>query len=105
MEEYKSFKENKIDGQELQKAKDYLKGTTSLSLDSSDAQASFYTAQELLEGKIMTPEEKFKKIDAITVEDIQRVANDIFTPEKLNLAVLGPFEEKDSEKLKNLLKL
>ena len=105
VEEYKSFKENKIDGQELQKAKDYLKGTTSLSLDSSDAQASFYTAQELLEGKIMTPEEKFKKIDAITVEDIQRVANDIFTPEKLNLAVLGPFEEKDSEKLKNLLKL
>lgn len=105
LEEYKDLKENKISEKELQKAKDYLKGVMSLGLDSSDAKASFYTTQELLEGKILTPEEKFEKIDKVSVEDIKKVAEEIFVPEKLNLAVIGPVEEKDSKKIKELLKL
>ncbi len=105
LEEYKSLKENKITGQELQKAKNYLKGTMFLSLDSSDAQASFYTAQELLEQKILTPEEKFEKIDAVSIDDIKKVSEEIFVPEKLNLAVLGPFEKSEKEKLTKLLKI
>jgi predicted Zn-dependent peptidase len=103
LEEYKDLKDKKITAKELQKAKDYLKGVMSLSLDSSDAQASFYTMQELLEGEILTSEEKFKKIDEVTIEDIKSIAEDIFVSEKLNLAVLGPVEESDKEKLKKLL--
>ena len=105
LQEYKDLKDKKITGKELQKAKDYMKGATSLSLDSSDSQASFYAAQELLEKSVLTPEEKFKKIDAVSIGDIKKIAEDIFVPEKLNLAVIGPFEEKDSERLKQLLKL
>jgi predicted Zn-dependent peptidase len=105
LQEYKDLKYKKITEKELQKAKDYLKGTTSLSLDSSDSQASFYAVQELLEEKILTPEEKFKKIDEVSIDDIKKIAEDIFLPEKLNLAVIGPFEEKDSDKLKQLLKI
>ncbi len=105
LQEYKDLKDNKITEKELQKAKDYLKGATSLSLDSSDSQASFYGLQELLEKNILTPEEKFAKIDAVTVDDIKKIAEDIFVPEKLNLAVIGPYEEKDSDRIKQLLKL
>jgi len=105
LQEYKDLKDNKITEKELQKAKDYLKGITSLSLDSSDVQASFYAVQELLEKNILTPEEKFKKIDEVSAEDIKKVAEDIFLPEKLNLAVIGPVEQKDSARLKKLLKL
>ncbi len=105
LQEYKDLKDNKITEKELQKAKDYLKGITSLSLDSSDSQASFYGIQELFEKNILTPEEKFKIIDAVTAGDIKKVAEDIFVPEKLNLAVIGPVEEKDSGKLKQLLKI
>ena len=105
LQEYKDLKTKKITEKELQKAKDYLKGTTSLSLDSSDSQASFYAVQELLEKNITSIEEKFKKIDAVTVADIKKVAEDIFVAEKLNLAVIGPFEKKDSIKIKKLLKI
>lgn len=105
LQEYKSLKEKKISPKELQKAKDYLKGTMSLSLDSSDSQASFYTAQELLEQKILTPEERFAKIDEVSAEDVKKVAEDIFLPEKLNLAILGPLEENKKESLKKLLKI
>ena len=99
------IKEKKITEKELQKAKDYLRGTMSLSLDSSDSQASFYGVQEVMEKTILTPEEKLKKIDAVSVSDIKKIAEDIFLPEKLNLALIGPFEEKDAEMLKGLLKL
>lgn len=105
LEEYKDLRDKKITEKELQKAKDYVKGATSLSLDSSDSQASFYAIQELLGKNIITPEEKFVEIDKVSIDDINKVAEDIFLEEKLNLAVIGPFEETDSEKLKQLLKL
>ena len=104
LNEYKDLKNKTVAEKELQKAKDYLKGTMSLSLDSSDAQASFFGLQELLEGIILSPEEKFKKIDQVTVDDVKKTAEDIFLPEKLNLAVIGPVAENKQEEL-NLNKL
>jgi predicted Zn-dependent peptidase len=103
LEEYRDLRDNKITEKELQKAKDYIRGTTSLSLDSSDSQASFYGVQELLEKNILTPEEKLQRMDKVTIEDIKKVAEDIFVQEKLNLAVIGPYEEVEKEKLKQLL--
>jgi predicted Zn-dependent peptidase len=104
LEEYKNLKDKKITEKELQKAKDYIKGITSLSLDASDYQTSFYATQELLESKILSPEEKFAKIDEISVDDIKKVAEEIFVSEKLNLAVIGPMEENIKEDLKKILK-
>ena len=103
LKEYGSLKNQKISEKELQKAKDYLRGSLTLSLESSDAQASFYTGQELLTKKILTIQEQLKKIDEVSRDDILKVAQDIFTPEKLNLALIGPFKNKN--KFQRLLKL
>jgi len=103
LKEYKDFKDHKVSQKELQKAKDYLRGSTALSLESSDSQASFYALQELLEGEIMTPAEKMKKIDEVTPEDIQAVAQDIFKSEKLNLSFIGPFDDTTKKQLDKIL--
>jgi len=105
LEEYKDLRDKKITEKELQKAKDYIKGIMSLSLDASDYQTSFYAMQELLENKILSPEEKFAKIDEISVDDIKKVAEDIFVSEKLNLAVIGPIEDSAKKELQKILKL
>lgn len=105
LKEYKKISQRKVPIKELKKAKDNVKGRMALELESSDAQASFYAGQELLEKKTLTPEEIFAKIDKVTASDIQKVAKDIFRPEKLNLALIGPFKDKDKEKFKKLLKL
>jgi len=55
----------------------------------------------MLTGKPLTVEEVFKKIDAITPEDIRRVARDLFREEKLRLALIGPF--KDAKPLEHIL--
>jgi len=103
LKEYKKISQKRVPKAELKKAKDYIKGKTALLLESSDAQASFYAGQELLEKKILTIEEIFKKIDKISQSDILKVAKDIFQPQKLNLALIGPF--KDKEKFQKLLKI
>lgn len=103
LEEYKKISQKKVCKNELKKAKDYVKGQTALTLEASDAQASFYSLQELLQREILTPEEIYKKIDKITQNDILKIAKDIFRPEKLNLALIGPFKGKS--KFQRLLKL
>ena len=103
LKEYKRIARKKISNSELKKAKENLKGKLALSLESSDAKAVFYASQELLEEKILTQKEVAEKIDKVSVNDILRVAADIFRPEKLNLALIGPF--KNGAKFKKLLKL
>ncbi|MDD5144530.1 MAG: pitrilysin family protein [Candidatus Pacebacteria bacterium] len=95
LREYKKISQFKVGQEELKKAKENLKGKLALMLESSDANASFYAGQEILEKNILTPEEIFKKIDRVSAIDILKVAKDIFCPEKLNLALIGPFEDKE----------
>jgi predicted Zn-dependent peptidase len=103
LKEYRKISQKKISLAELKKAKENFKGKLALYLESSDAKASFCAGQELLERKILTPKEIFKKIDKITINDILKIAREIFKSEKLNLALVGPFEDK--EKFQKLLKL
>ena len=105
LKEYADLKNKKITKDELQKAKDFLRGKTALSLDATDAQASFYAGQEVMGQEILTPEQKLEMIEKVSINDINKVAQDIFVPEKLNLAVIGPIEEAKKEELKNKLKL
>jgi predicted Zn-dependent peptidase len=103
LEEYKRVKKEGIKEEELQKAKDYLKGTTVLSMESSDAQASFYGSQALLLNKVLSLEEKFKQINKVKKKDIESIAQEIFRAQGLNLALIGPHNNRS--KINTLLKI
>ena len=102
LKEYKKISRKKVSGAELKKAKENLKGKLALTLEASDARASFFAGQELLENKILTLEEVFGKIDKVSANDILQAGKDIFKPANLNLALIGPFKEK--AKFRKLLK-
>ena len=102
LKEYKRVSQETVGPKEIRKAKEYIKGKMALSLEASDALASFYSGQELLRDEILTPKQIFKEIDKVQAKDILAVAQDIFQPEKLNLALIGPF--KDKKRFENLLK-
>jgi len=94
LKEYRKIKREGVSKSELKKAKDCLKGKMNILLESSDAKASFFATQEILEKKILTPEQIFKKINKVSQNDILKLAREIFRPEKLNLALIGPKEVK-----------
>jgi predicted Zn-dependent peptidase len=103
LKEYKNISKKKVPSEELKKAKDYIKGKMALLLESSDALAFLYATQELLKKELLTLKEIYAKIDKVSASDIQMVARDIFQPKKLNLALVGPFKDKNN--FKKLLKL
>lgn len=86
---------------ELQRAKELLKGHLILSLEDSRNVAGFFGSDLLIEKKVRTLDEILEKLDKVVVDDVVRVASDIFKQEKLNLAIIGPYE--DEEKFKKLL--
>ena len=94
LHEYKKIRDEHISPEELKKAKEYIKGKMTLGLESSDEVASFLGGQEVLTGKILTPEEIFSNIEKVSEEEVRAVASEIFRPESLNLALIGPFKDE-----------
>lgn len=89
--------------EELAKAKEVAKGRMLLGLEDSRRVASFLGSQELLLDRILTADEVLERVDAVAVDDIHRVANDVLVESALNLAVVGPVENEDA--LRELLRL
>jgi predicted Zn-dependent peptidase len=103
--EYSKFAkgEANITKEEFTKAKEYLKGHLVLELEDSRSVAGFYAQAELLEKQIETSEELIKKIDKVTLKEVEDVAKKYFVNETLNLAIIGNFT--DRQRFEKLLKL
>ena len=101
--ELKQLREVLISPDELRRVKDNFIGSLMLSLETSDDLARFYGSQEVGEYKIMTAEEISARVEAVTANEIQKVANDLFRNERLNLAVIGPV--KVDGELREVLKI
>ena len=93
--ECRKLKEEKVDAEELDKVKEYLIGNMKLSLESSDDIANFYGGQEFFRHKVKDLDDRAAEIRKVTARDVQNMANDIFMDNKLNLALIGPFKEKE----------
>ncbi len=102
LKEYKKIADKGVGSEELKKAKDYIKGISSIGLETSDQIASFFASQEILLNEISTLKDNFKKIDKVTTKDIQDIARDIFVNSKLNLAIIGDY--KNDKKFKKILR-
>ena len=107
LDEYHKFKVKKerITKEEFTKAKEYTRGHLVLEFEDSRSVAGFYSSQEILEKKIDTLDEVIQKILAVTVEEVEEVAAEIFKKETLNLAVIGNFKEGARQRFEDLLEL
>mgnify|MGYP003349085825 CR=1 FL=1 len=76
---------------ELKKAQELTKGRLLLRMEDTRAVSNWLGGQELLIGHVLTPDEVVEKIDTVTVAETQRVAGRLFRPERLSLAVVGPY--------------
>lgn len=102
--ELKKLKRTPISAQELKDAKEHLKGGMMLGLETTDDIAEYFISQEVTRGHVRVPADIAREVDAVTAEDVQRVAQSFFRTEKLNLAVVGPHGERAKE-LQSLLKV
>jgi predicted Zn-dependent peptidase len=87
--EFRQLKANPVSDEELKRAKDQLKGSLMLSLESSTARMSNLARQEMYYDRFVGMDEVINKIQAVTLEDLQRAAHEIFRPELIGVTVLG----------------
>ncbi len=80
---------------ELKDAKTHIHGSLTLSMEDSSSQANWYARQAVLFSRIQTPEEALKKIDAVTGEDIKKVAQQIFDWNKVRVAIIGNVKKEN----------
>jgi len=88
---------------ELSKAKELSKGRLLLRMEDSRVVAGWAGGQEILTGRILSVEQVVSIIDAITADELQQLARELLTGDRLRLAVVGPI--KNDEPLEELLKI
>ncbi len=100
--EYKKLTTELVDAAELERIKKFLAGRLVLGLEGSDDLAQWYARQQVLclgQGNVQdnldTPTEYLAKVRAVTAEQIQAVARQIFVDQGLNLAIIGRVTEQD----------
>lgn len=93
LEEFMRFTTELVDEETLDRAKRHVTGQFVLSLETSDALGYYYGGQEVMGLPLQTPEEYASKLQAVRAEEIQKVAQDLFRNEGLNLALIGPYKD------------
>jgi predicted Zn-dependent peptidase len=84
------MKESPVTAEELLRAKNHLKGSLMLSLESTSSRMSNLARQELYFGRFYSLDEILASIDTVTRDQVQSLAHDFFRPEQIAVTVLGP---------------
>jgi predicted Zn-dependent peptidase len=90
IKEFRDLKESPVTEEELLRAKNHLKGSLMLSLESTSARMSNLARQELYFRRFYSLDEILAGIEAVTREEIQSVAREFFRSEQIAVTALGP---------------
>jgi len=88
--ELRAVREQVVTPVELRRAKDHLKGSLMLSLESTSSRMSHLARQELYFTRHYTMDETLASIEQVSAEDVQRVAVEMFRDEHLSATIVGP---------------
>src|SRR6266568_811698 len=101
--ELKYLCEAEVPADELGRIKAYVRGSMVLGLEGTQQVASWLGGQESIRNRIVDIDEVIARVDAITPQDIQRVAQTCFAPEWRRLAIIGPYDARRAECFGKLL--
>ena len=94
-EQFQRMADEPVPEDELEKARAFAKGRFVLQTESPQGIVMFGLRREVLEGRALEPEEVLSALDAVTVEDVHRVGQELISQDAVHLAVIGPFEDED----------
>ena len=89
MAEFRNLKEVPLSEEELTRAKDQLKGNILMGLESSNSRMANLARQEMYFHQFFTADEIIARIDAVTAEEVQAMAQRLFVPDRIAITLLG----------------
>jgi len=94
VKEFRTMAGETVPADELRRCKNYLKGRMVLQLEDPKGLLMFGLRREVLEDRVAEIDEVLDGVEAVTVEDIQRVARQLIVDDGLNFSLVGPFEDE-----------
>ena len=85
--------------EELDRAKENLKGRVVLALESTGARMNRLGSEILAGAPLLSLDEVVRRIDAVTLEDLVKLVEELWAPEQLSVAGIGPEEARFEEAL------
>ena len=95
LKEFKKIKDEGITTAEELRVKNQVKGNLVLALESSNSHMSRIARQEIYYGKYLSIDDIIKGVEKVTREQVQRLAQQLFTEENMALTILGPLGKAD----------
>ncbi len=92
LREMRALRDTAVGADELRRAKDHLKGSVMLGLENTSSRMSHLARQEMCFGRQTTFDEILAEIEAVSADDVQRVAGTAFREERVAVSVVGPDE-------------
>src|SRR5271170_7712785 len=93
VKEFRELKEKLVPAEELRRAKDHLKGSFMLGLESTSSRMGNLARQEMYFKRFFTLDEMLRSIEDVSAEQVQRIAQEFFDPKNITLAMLGNLGE------------
>ena len=89
VEELRGVRRHPVPDAELRRAKDHLKGSLMLGLESTASRMSHLARQEIYFDRHFGLDETLQGIEQVTVDDVQRVSNELFANDTISATILG----------------
>ena len=89
LQEFSDLKQNPLPAEELRRAKEHLKGSMMLGLESTSSRMGNLARQALYFGRFFTLDEMSESIERVTADQVQKLAGELFHPDQIALTVLG----------------
>jgi predicted Zn-dependent peptidase len=88
-DEFRALKNHLVTEEELRRAKDHLKGSLVLSLESTSARMANLARAEMYFGAFFTTEELLDAVEGVTRQQVQAAAAECFSPDRISASVVG----------------
>ncbi len=92
MAEFSQLKGEPVAAEELRRAKDHLKGSLMLSLESTSSRMANLARQHIFFNRFFSLDELLASIEGVSAEQVHQVANEFFDPQRIALTLLGPLK-------------
>jgi predicted Zn-dependent peptidase len=90
--ELRKLRDEIVPEPELRRAKDHLKGSLMLNLESTSSRMSHLAREHIVFGRHFTLDEMLTAIERVTADDVSRVARDLLRQQHLVATIVGPAE-------------
>ncbi len=95
LKEIRDLKKHGVTEEELRRAKDHLKGSLMLSLESTSSRMNRLAKHEMHHGSFLTMDQMLAAVDAVRHEEVQALISELLDEERLALTTLGPLDRRN----------